>query len=296
MNAAGLFQSRLWYIMLGYVTIAKGELKIKEYDVYQAYYCGICKAMGKRCSQLSRMMLSYDSVFLAMVLAALDETADEIQAQHCIVHPIKKKPVVLNQKAVDYAADVMVILAYHKFLDDWKDEKSPAGLAGKTALHRAYRKLEKQYPKVCEKVEAGLASLSALEEEHCGSLDMTAGAFAEVMEPLFTGYFDDTEGATKRILTQLGRALGRWIYVIDALDDYAKDKEKGNYNPLIYRKNKLEGIGDLLYHYLADMMNAYDLLDIKKNKAIIENIIFMGLRLRTDTILKEREENNEQSI
>ena len=282
--------------MLGYVTIAKGELKIKEYDVYQGYYCGICKAIGRRCGQLPRLNLSYDSVFLAMVLAALDDTADIIETQHCIAHPIQKKPVLLNQKAVDYAADVMVILAYHKFLDDWKDEKSPVGLAGKTALSRAYKKLAKRYPAVCAQVEAGLASLSALEADHSGSLDLTAGAFADVMEPLFTGYLDENRKAEQRVLAQLGRGLGRWIYTIDALDDYAKDQEKGNYNPLIYRKNNLEDIGDLLYHYLADIMNAYDLLDIKKNKAIIENIIFMGLRLRTDAILRERETDNEQSI
>ena len=280
--------------MLGYVTIAKGELKIKEYDVYQGYYCAICKAMGRRCSQLSRFTLSYDSVFLAMVLAALEDTADEIQMQHCIVHPIQKKPVVLNQKAVDYAADVMVILAYHKFLDDWKDEKSPVGLAGKGALAGAYRKLAGRYPDVCEKVEAGLAALSKLEAENCGSLDLTAEAFAAVMEPLFTGYLEEAADAPRpRVLANLGRALGRWIYVIDAMDDYAEDAAKGSYNPLIYRKNKLEGVGDLLYHYLADVMNAYDLLDIKKNKNIIENIIFMGLRLRTDKVLEERETDNE---
>lgn len=279
--------------MLGYVTIAKGELKIKEYDVYQAYYCGICKAIGRRCGQLPRLNLSYDSVFLAMVLAGMDEGADEIEMQHCIVHPIKRKPVLLNQKAVDYAADVMVILAYHKFLDDWKDEKSPLGLAGKTALAGAYKKLAARYPTVCEKVEAGLQTLSALEAENCGSLDQTANAFADVMEPLFAAYPDASQGANQRILSQMGRALGRWIYIIDALDDYARDQEKDSYNPLLYRKNHLEGIGDLLYHNLADIMNAYDLLDIKKNKSIIENIIFMGLRLRTDAILKERERDNE---
>ncbi len=282
--------------MLGYVTIAKGELKIKEYDIYQAYYCGICKAIGKRCGQLSRLTLSYDSVFLAMVLAGLDVTPEKIEQQHCIVHPIKKKPVVLNQKAVDYAADVMIILAYHKFLDDWKDEKSPLGLAGKTAMLSAYKKLENRYPEACLQVEAGLAALSQLETENCGSLDLTANAFADVMEPLFAGYAEAAGGSESRILAQLGRALGRWIYVIDALDDYEKDKEKGSYNPLIYRKNNLEGIGDLLYHYLADVMNAYDLLNMKKNKSIIENIIFMGMRQRTDAILKERETDNEQSI
>ena len=57
------------------------------------------------------------------------------------------------------------------------------------------------------------------------------------------------------------------------MDDYEKDREKGSYNPLLYRKNSLEGIGDLLYHNLADMMNAYDLLNMKKHESIIENII-----------------------
>lgn len=280
--------------MLGYVTVAKGELKVKEYDVYQAYYCGICKAIGRRCGQIPRLNLSYDSVFLAMILAGLDGGADEIERQHCIVHPIQKKPVLLNQKAVDYAADVMVILAYHKFLDDWKDEKSATGLMGKTALAGAYRRLSGQYPKVCEAVEAGLQTLSKLEAERSGSLDLTAGAFAGVMEPLFAGYLKKpAEEPEQRVLCQMGRGLGRWIYTIDALDDYAKDLEKGSYNPLIYRKNKLEGVGDLLYDYLADIMNAYDLLDIKKNKSIIENIIFMGLRQRTDAVLKERERDNE---
>ena len=284
-------------IMLGYVTIAKGELKIKEYDIYQAYYCGICKAIGKRCGQLPRLNLSYDSVFLAMVLAGLEETKEEIQKQHCIVHPIKKKPVVLNQKAIDYAADVMVILAYHKFLDDWKDEKSPVSLVGKTALTGAYKKLAARYPQVCERVETGLAALSALEGENSGNLDLTAGAFAEVMAALFVGYLNVEEDTPQqRILAQLGKALGRWIYIIDALDDYEKDREKQGYNPLIYRENQLEGVADLLYNYLADMMNAYDLLDLKKNCGIIENIIFMGLRQRTDAILKERELEYEQSI
>ena len=282
--------------MLGYVTIAKSELKIREYDVYQGYYCGICKAIGKRCGQLPRLNLSYDSVFLAMILASLDEGKEEIQQQNCIAHPIKKRPVVLDQPAIDYAADVMVILAYHKFLDDWNDDKSALGLAGKTALTSSYKRLAKQYPDVCTKVEESLKALSALEKTQCGSLDLTADAFADVMEALFDGYFDEENTPRQRILGQLGRWLGRWIYVIDALDDYARDVEKDAYNPFRFRKNQLEGIEDILYNYLAEMVNAYDLLQIKKNQGIIENILLMGLRQRTDAILKERDETNEQSI
>lgn len=299
--------------MLGYVTIEKSELKVREFEVYQGYYCGICKSIGRRYGQIPRLCLSYDAVFLALLLAGLDEADDVLEREHCIIHPIQKKPVIYGNKGVDYAADVMVILAYHKFLDDWNDEKSPSSLVGTSALYCSYRKLKRRYPSLCEEVETGLKKLSALEKDKSGSLDLTGGAFADIMEALFTGFFREegqagqpdlqgarTEGeascscAKMKILAQLGRSLGKWIYAADALDDYEKDCSSKNYNPFIYRKNKLEGIDDLLYNYLAEISNAYDLLNLSKNRGIVENIIFMGIRRRTDRILREK--GSEQTI
>jgi len=292
-------------IMLGYVTIEKSQLRVWEYDVYQGYYCGICKSIARRFGQIPRMVLSYDCVFLAVLLSALTEERDVITPEHCIIHPIEKKPAARGNRAIDYAADVMIILAYHKFLDDWKDDKSPGALAGKTALLPTYRKLRGTYPSLCGEIETALGRLSSLEQERSGSLDETAEAFSDIMAALFTGYEAEeaggecggreAAGGRKRILEQLGRSLGRWIYVIDALDDYEKDQKDGSYNPLIYRKNHLEGIDDLLYNYLAEISNAYDLLAVKKYGGIVENIIFMGIRRRTDLILAERTKN-EQSI
>ncbi len=110
--------------MLGYVTIDKNELKVRDYTLYQGYYCGIFKSIAKRIGQIPRLGLSYDAVFLALVLAGFEERKDMPKMEHCITHPIEKKPVIYENAAIDYGADVMVILSYHKFLDDWKDEKS----------------------------------------------------------------------------------------------------------------------------------------------------------------------------
>ncbi|MEI3292775.1 MAG: DUF5685 family protein [Thomasclavelia ramosa] len=33
--------------MFGYVVVNKPELKFKEFDVYQSYYCGLCKTLKK---------------------------------------------------------------------------------------------------------------------------------------------------------------------------------------------------------------------------------------------------------
>lgn len=296
--------------MLGYVTVDKNELKVREWDVYQAYYCGVCKSISRRVGQLPRMVLSFDCVFLALILSSLDRQSEDICREHCIIHHLEKKPVVLGNQAVDYAADVMVILAYHKCLDDWRDERKPSALAVRTALTPAYRKIKGCRPQAAAAVEDGLGKLSALEKENCAMIDRVSGVFGEILAALFTGYRpegpEDSGQTTpdgprrplmeKRTLEHLGRHLGRWIYLIDALDDYEEDQSAGTYNPLIFRRDGLVGMENLLYNELGEIAKAYDLLDIHKNKGILENIIFMGLRGQTDRILRERTKEHEQSI
>lgn len=34
--------------MFGYIIPFKPELKIKEYEIFKAYYCGLCKAIGEK--------------------------------------------------------------------------------------------------------------------------------------------------------------------------------------------------------------------------------------------------------
>ena len=278
--------------MLGYVIINKNELSPRDFDIYRGYYCGVCKSIGRRHGQIPRLALSYDSVFLAMVMASLRDEVDEIKQEHCIIHPIKKNPVIRTSNAVDYAADILLILAYHNFLDDKKDEHKVRGTVGSTLLKNAYKKLEKEYPKLCREIESQISDVSLLESSKCESLDMVAEAFGKVLEAAFKNFSDTNQ---ERVLGNLGFNLGRWIYVMDALDDLEDDRKSGSYNPLIYRKKGKEGLEDLLYNYLGQVSNAIDLLEIKKNQGIIDNVIWNGLRARTDLLLKERD-NNGRSI
>ena len=68
--------------MLGYVKIYKSELKVREYEIYCGYYCGVCKSIGRRYGQLPRMVLSYDAAFLALFLASFDDAPDEPLQEH----------------------------------------------------------------------------------------------------------------------------------------------------------------------------------------------------------------------
>ena len=45
--------------MFGYIRPCRPELKIKDEARFRAYYCGICKALGRRSGPLCRALLRY---------------------------------------------------------------------------------------------------------------------------------------------------------------------------------------------------------------------------------------------
>ena len=54
--------------MFGYIVVNKPEMKFREFDVYQSYYCGLCKSLKDNYGKRGQMTLSYDMTFLALLL------------------------------------------------------------------------------------------------------------------------------------------------------------------------------------------------------------------------------------
>lgn len=292
--------------MLGYVTADKPELKMREFEVYRGYYCGVCKSIARRYGQLPRMVLSYDAAFLALLLAGLEKDADEPEQERCIANPFKKKTVVQN-RAIDYAADVMLILAWYKLLDDAHDEGRLYAKTAVTLLGGIYRKLERARPFLCESIAENLRQLTLLEEEKCGSLDEAAETFAKIMEAIFQEGPVPENFREQEVLRRIGYHLGKWIYLMDAIDDIEENMESGAYNPLLYRFEYEAGkesaeefrarIMDVcrfnLFHYLGEIGKAADLLTLKKNRGVIENIIYKGLLRNTEHVTRGEDKEDE---
>ena len=117
--------------MFGYVIGNWGELTQEQQQRYRSVYCGICREIRVRCSQMARMGLSYDMAFLALLLMSLYEPQEQGGGNACILHPIRKSPWVDNE-FIRYSADMNVALAYYNFLDDWEDDrKAAAGVMAK---------------------------------------------------------------------------------------------------------------------------------------------------------------------
>ena len=63
--------------MFGYVTINRGELKVRELETYESYYCGLCRVLKDRYGLAGCTMLNYDMTFLGMLLSSLYEEKEE---------------------------------------------------------------------------------------------------------------------------------------------------------------------------------------------------------------------------
>jgi len=295
--------------LFGYITPYKEELKIREYSLFKAYYCSLCKTLGKEFNQIVRMGLNYDFAFLALLLSSIDRDRDAINMEGCIINPVKKKPVVKCNRNIVYSAYMSMLQIYYKLLDDWKDHHSFIALSAMLPYLASMKKAKKVYYDKYMDISNHLKSLSILEKNQCSVIDESADAFAKLMQSLFTApYINDEK--TIRILGWMGYNLGRWIYIIDAFNDIEKDIKQKNYNPILLQYQYSHGeewtafidrikepVERSLTFTLDNVSKSFELLDVKYNRTVLENIIYMGLRRKMDQIFVRKGCNsNEKSI
>lgn len=160
--------------MFGYITTNMEELKIKDYRKYHAFYCGICQDLKEFHGQTSRITLTYDMTFLAVLLTGLYEKEPTVEHHFCAMHPLKKHLCYRNELTA-YAADMNVLLSYYNLLDDWQDEKKPVPLVMAKTLDKDVKRLREKYPRQAEAIENYLEKLRVCEKEKSTDLDRASG-------------------------------------------------------------------------------------------------------------------------
>lgn len=265
--------------MFGYVRPCRPELKCKDFDLYRATYCGLCRCLRRRYGLLAPMFLNFDFTFLTLVLWSAEERFTPCTGR-CHANPLRKEPMCPDSPALEQAADESMVLTWWKLRDAVADEPFWKGLPARVLsglLGPAYRKAAARRPEFAAAVEESLVELNRLEGEQCPSIDRTADTFARLLQAAAPG-----EGTEGRVLGQLLYHLGRWIYLIDARDDLAEDRAACRYNPVAARYGP-EGddpaLKRTLDHSLELMGAALQLGDFGCRKALLENIIYLGLPL-----------------
>lgn len=181
-------------------------------DCYQAYYCGLCQSLGRKYGTAARMALSYDMTFAALLLTALYDPPTQTSQGRCAPHPLRTRPRAVNE-FTDYAADMTVVLAYYNYLDDWQDDHKRSRLRLAKQLEPHLENIRRQWPRQCETIHTKLDELNRLESANSTDLDALCNAFGALLGAVFSPREDFWSPA----LTQMGRGLGGFIYLMDAL-------------------------------------------------------------------------------
>lgn len=260
--------------MFGYVTANFKELTKEQQARYGAVYCGICRRIQEQSGGAARLGLRYDMAFLALLLMSLYEPEEEAGKNACALHPLHPRSWIDN-RFIRYAADMNVALAYYKCLDDWEDDGKRSAKHMADVFGKHLPEIEGRYPRQCGAIRDCVTRLAEKEKANCANPDEVAGIFGELMAQLLI-YEDDMWAGTLGIL---GDSLGRFIYLLDAVLDYDKDKKKGKYNPFLAMG--MEKDTGRWEEYLVLTMGrataAFEMLPLVQDKELLNNILYSGI-------------------
>ncbi len=287
--------------MYGYIRPHHPELRVREQEYYRAVYCGLCRSMGKCTGQCSRMTLSYDFTFFALVRMALIEQSPVIRPRRCFVHPTRRRLMADPDDLLRTSAGLSAILFAHKVRDNLADEtglkRTAATFANPYAasLRRRAIRRDSTMPAADTAAADALSRLAALERERPASVDMPAELFGELMGTLLSIGLD---GSRATLARDIGRHVGRWVYILDAADDFAEDARRHRYNPLaclygdpamteLPAERRME-IRTALLSELIGLERAFDLLDTTRDPdlgGVLSNILYLGMPREAERVL-----------
>lgn len=290
--------------MFGYIRPWKPELRIDDFELYKSVYCSLCERLGKDYGFSARFILSYDAVFLAVIVSLFTEHNCKVRFRKecCGCNPLKKCTYCdIGNDAVKLAAAFSVISFYYKLSDTQSDENFfKASVAGflKLMFRKKKNTAAENYPQL-DRIVSDMLDLQLETEKIPGcSVDRAADPTAKMLSDIMRTITEND--ALSEEYARFGYFLGRWIYLIDMTDDFNSDKKSGSFNPLIFKfcdnpklilKNPEVNkyCSRLLKQTLKNIFSSYRVIspDSSVFKTLADNIVFEGLYNMSELVLSE---------
>ncbi len=294
--------------MFGYVRTDTPHLYIKDDILYRAMYCGVCKGIAEVCGHRARMGLSYDVTFLSVILHNIAGQDVKIEKSHCLTHCIRARQMAETDELTRMLGALNTELVYYKYTDDIAD--GDKGRGKRLWFKKGHKRATQKYPEIARIVKENMSAQERLEKEGGAGLDRSADATANMLAE----FSDYVLGEKRTSYTRnLFYSLGKWIYLIDALDDYDKDLKKGAYNPFLnefpaacrtemiekHRESVEFAFKTLFFDIRANLCE----IPFRFNRDLSDNILLRGLPMMTNRIMagegckgcKKKKQNNENT-
>lgn len=279
--------------MFGYVLPDLSVLSDAQKQRYRSFYCGVCHALQLRYGGVRRLSLSNDMTFLAILLSSLYEPETGSRTSRCGIHPLKSH-MFLSSPMIDYAADMNALLFYYKCMDQRMDDHSLQGKAGESLFRNALEKARKLRPSQAEEVKRTLSDLWQEEAKTSPDPDRLCNLSGEMLGTVFVPKPEDPWAP---VLRAVGAGLGRFIYWMDAWEDYEEDRKKGRFNPLAVwhdRPDYEDFCRETLELLIADAAESFEILPLEQDLDLLRNVLYSGVWMRY-RLKAERQKRKEGS-
>lgn len=272
--------------MFGYVRPYRPELTLRQDALYRAHYCGVCHALSAY-GLPYRSLLRYDLTFLSVVRCGLEAEEPQLRPRLCPAR-LRRLPSVQGESAA-LCAGLHLLLAMEQCRDDGRDGGAHALLA--PLLRPGERRAAERFPGLQAAILEMDRAQTALERAGCAEPEEASEPFSQLCQSLFAYGAD---GKQAPALGWMGRNLGRWIYLVDALDDYRADQKRGCYNVLLRRgwsrSQAVEALTPLLGLLADQALAAWDSLEPARNDGLVRNVLELGLAHTANNVAEERRE------
>ncbi len=276
--------------MFGYLTLQNHQMTWKMNRGYRNYYCGVCFGLGQNYGQLPRMLLSYDVALLAIMVGCHDMP---LQKRFPCHGKKKEKKCRFCTEAWDQIAALDILLFQEKLKDDINDDRSILAALGRLVYAKPIRRAQKRYPRMAERISEGYKEMYGLERQN-SRIRPIEERFADMMEEA-VGTFRALEPWEAAYI----RGISKWVYYIDALDDYEKDYKKKKFNALKeadastfyeYTRKHLPVIASDLQYLYKDIWAALEQMPEGKEpeRNLLRALIISGIPQTTARILSGR--------
>lgn len=273
--------------MFGYLKPYKPYLLVKDYELYKSVYCGLCKKLSEEYGMLAKMVLSYDCTCYALLAMGLKGKKERVTRKHCTCNPLKKCLYCVDgTDELSLTAAITVVTVYYKLEDDIKDssfiKSIPSRLLKPIASSWRKRSLKK-YPEVDKIVGELNENQHKAEQSKNPTIDESAEPTAIMMKKLML-LLANTD-IEKAVFGEFGYFLGKWVYLMDAADDYEKDLKQGSFNPFVHtlkdkqlsQQEQNEYINKTINVTASRAISAFNLMEINTFIGIADNLVNLGL-------------------
>lgn len=266
--------------MYGYLKITSNVPKnIKNYFKYS--YCSLCKALQKHYGALGSLTLSYDVTVLSLFLIK-----EEVYKPYKKIYCIGGKTFSQNDEIFRKLSSLNIFLFREKIKDNLNDEKKLKNIILHKIFNKTVKKAEKIDPDLSEIVRNQFIEFYNLEKKNL-SIEQLSELFANLMLEILK-FLNMNEKYNDIILN-----ISRWVYYIDAVDDFEKDCKSGEFNPLknYINCNKItENEIIILIELYKKIFNPNNLILNKNdyNEVVLRHILYNCIPLTTFYIMRKK--------